>query len=244
MLLHELVQDGDGIQVPADHLVALGVYAPGPDLAVLADDQLVGKAVLQHIGIVVGVVIGENHRLFALRQIEGVADHDGIARLISSLAPHVGDVHQHIAPLIDAAENFVEFIHGHHKVVQPLLLGVAVKGQLRVGDNRMEEEVLHQAVIGGVGDAVLDAALRHHLGVGYFIGLRFRRGGLRRLRRLRVGGTVGGRLRPVGSRVRCGGRRSRAGRQGQQQCQRQKQRQGLFCHGVYLLRAAVRPFYL
>ncbi|CAN4018006.1 peptidoglycan editing factor PgeF, partial [Dysosmobacter welbionis] len=33
VLFHKLVQDGDGVQVPGGHLIALGVLAPGGDLA-------------------------------------------------------------------------------------------------------------------------------------------------------------------------------------------------------------------
>ena len=174
VLLHELVQDGDGVQVPADHLVALGVLAPGGDLAGLADDQLVGKAVLEHIVVVIGVVVGEDQGLFALRQVEGVLHHLGLTVLAGGLAPHIADVHQNIALVIDALEDLVVLVHRHHVVVQAVGLGVPVEGQLRIGDDGMEEQMLHNAVIGHIGHPVPDAALRHHGGIQNVIGLRLR----------------------------------------------------------------------
>ena len=165
MLFHKLVQDGDGVQVPGGHLIALGVLAPGGDLAVLADDQLVGKAVLEHIVVVIGVVVGEDQGLFALRQVEGVPNHLRLTVLAGGLAPHIADVHQHVALVIDTLEDFVVLIHRHHVIVNAVGLGVSVKGQLRIGHHWVEEQVLHDAVIGRVGDTVPNAALRHDHGV-------------------------------------------------------------------------------
>ena len=66
MLLHKLVQNGDGVQVPAGDFIALRVQSPGPELAVLAQDELVGEAVFQHVFVVVHIVVGEDEGLFAL----------------------------------------------------------------------------------------------------------------------------------------------------------------------------------
>ena len=66
MLLHEFVQNGDGVQVPADDFIALRVQAPGGELAVISDDELVGEAVFQHVFVVVHIVVGEDEGLFAL----------------------------------------------------------------------------------------------------------------------------------------------------------------------------------
>ena len=260
MLLHKLVQDRDGVQVAADYLLSVGVQAPGPDLAVLTDDELIGKAVLQHVGVVVGVVIGEDQRLFPLRQIEGVAHHLGLAVLPGGFAPHIGNIHQDIALLIDVVQNLVELVHRHHEVVQPVGLGVAVKGQLRVGDDRVEEQVLHDAVIGCVWDAVPRAALWHDGGVQDFIGRRLRhrfwfglrvrlgfgllrrpglcpaggRGGwLRRSGWLSLGGRLGRRI--AAPAVGAGGR--------QQQCQRQQQRNGFFHDDITSHRRLSRRYY-
>ena len=238
MLLHELVQHGDGVQVPAGDLVPLGVQAPGPDLAVLAENELVGKAVLQHIGVIICVVIGEDYRLFPLREVERVADHLGRAVLIGGLAPHVADVHQDIALLVDVIQDLRKLAHRHHEVVQAVGLGVAVKGQLRVGDDRMEEEMLHNAVIGHVGHAVPRPALRHHLGVQNLVGLR-RRGGFRlrlgfRVRGgFRLGRGLSGRGLSGGLWVRRGGGRLGAPCRQQHQRQHQHQRNGSFHHLLF-----------
>ena len=165
VLFHKLVQDGDGVQVPGGHLIALGVLAPGGDLAILPDHQLVGEAIGKHIFIVVGVVVGEDQGLFALRQVEGVPNHLRLTVLAGGLAPHIADVHQHVALVIDTLEDFVVLIHRHHVIVNAVGLGVSVKGQLRIGHHWMEEQVLHDAVIGRVGDTVPNAALRHDRGV-------------------------------------------------------------------------------
>ena len=231
MLLHKLVQNGDGVQVPADHLAALGVQTPGPDFSVLPQNQLVGQAVLQHVGVVVGVVVGEDQGLFALGKVEGVAHHHRIAGLIDALAPHVPDVHQDVALLIDVVQNPVELVHRHHVVVQAVRLGVAVEGQLRVGDDGVEEEVLHNAVVGGVGHPVPLAALGHDGGVQNLIGRGGRHLRLRgRLGLLRQGvGLCGqaGLLRLDGVRRVCLGRLAGAGA-GKQQRQGQQQGNGSF----------------
>ncbi len=250
MLLHELVQGGNGVQLPGNHLFALGVQAPGGNPAVLIQNQLVGKAVFQHIGVVVGVVIGQDQGLLPLGEVEGVADHDGGSVLARRLAPHAADVHQHVIISVAAVQNLVELVHRHHIVVQALLLGVAVKGQLRVGDEGVEEQVLHDAVPGRVGHAVPAPALGHDGGVQNFIRLRFRfrfrlrlrlrfrfgfgvlrRGLLRRGRGVLDGGLV--RLGLILVLSAAGG--------GQQQRQRQQQR-GEFLHSYpYLLWAAGPP---
>ncbi len=185
MLLHELVQNGDGVQVPGDDLRALGVLAVGGDLSVLPENQLPGKAVFQHVGVVVGVVIGEDQGLFPLREIEGVFYHFGAAALVLDLAPHIGNVHQHKAPVIHALENGAVLIGGDHKIVDAVGLLVAVKGQLRIRHHRMEEQVLHDAVVRYVGHAVPGAALRRLGGVQNGVRFRLGRG---RLRRLLLGG--------------------------------------------------------
>ena len=59
----------------------------------------------------------------------------------------------------------------------------------------MEEEVLHDVVPGDVGDAVLAAALGHHLGIGDDVGLGFR-GGVGVF--LRGGGGAAGAARVAG----------------------------------------------
>ena len=248
MLLHELVQGGNGVQLPGNHLFALGVQAPGGDPAVLVQNQLVGKAVFQHVGVVVGVVVGQDQGLLPLGEIEGVADHDGGSVLARRLAPHAADVHQYVIVGVAAVQNLVELVHRHHIVVQALLLGVAVKGQLRVGDEGVENQVLHDAVPGRVGHAVPAPALGHDGGVQNFIGLglgfgfrfrlRFRVGfGVLRRGRLRRGrGVLDGGLVRFGLVLVL----SAAGG-GQQQRQRQQQR-GEFLHSYpYLLWAAGPP---
>ena len=210
MLLHELVQNGNGVQIPAHHLVALGVLAPGGDLPVLIQNQLVGKAVFQHIRVVVGVVIGENQRLFSLGNVQGVPDHPRLAVLPGGLAPDAVDVHQHIALVIDALENLVVLVHRHHVVVNAVGLAVAVKRQLRIGHHRVEKQVLHNPVPGGVGDAVAHAALRHLCGIEEIIRLR-------RFRPLLRGRRPGARGRTAAAGR--GGRRGTApGQRCQQQC--------------------------
>ena len=165
VLLHELVQDGDGIQIPGNHLIALRVLAPGGDLAVISQNQLPGEAVGEHVLVVVGIVKGEHQGLFPLREIEGVLHHVGLAVLAGDLAPHTVDVHQNIALVIDALEDFFIFIRGDHIVVDAVGLVVAVKGQLRIGYHRVEKQMLHHAVVSSVGNTVSFTALRLDGGV-------------------------------------------------------------------------------
>ena len=195
VLADELIQDGQGVQVLGDHLVALGVLAPAPEEAVVSKDELVGEAVLEHIVIVVDIVVGEDEGLLALRDVEGVADHLGLAVLAGGLAPDVVDVHQDVAVVVDALEDLVVLVHRDHPVVDAVGLAVAVKGQLGIGHHRVEEEMLHDVVPGDVGDAVLAAALGHHLGIGDDVGLGFR-GGVGVF--LRGGGGAAGAARAAG----------------------------------------------
>ena len=161
-----------GMAIPGDHLVALGILAPGGDLAVLPDDELPGEAVGEHVFVVIGVIEGEDQGLFPLRQVQGVAHHFGGAVLAGDLAPYVGDIHQDVAPVVDALEDLAVLVGRYHIVVDAVCLAVAVKGQLRVGHHRVEKQVLHNAVIGRVGDAVPGTALRHDGGIIDVIGLR------------------------------------------------------------------------
>ena len=172
VLLHELVQDGDGIQIPGNHLVALRVLAPGGDLAVIPQNQLPGEAVGEHVFVVVGIIKGEHQGLFSLREIEGVFHHVGLAVLAGDLAPHTVDVHQNIALVIDALEDFFVFIRGDHIVIDAVGLVVPVKGQLRIGHHRVEKQMLHHAVVGSVGHAVPFTALRLDGGIQNGVGLR------------------------------------------------------------------------
>ena len=193
MLLHKLVQGGDGVQLPAGDLLAVRVQPPGCDLSAFVQNQLVGEAVVQHVGVIVGVVIGEDQRLFALGKIECVADHLGLAVVAGGLAPHVADIHQHVAVGVAAVHDFPELVRRHHEVIQALLLAVAVKSQLGIGDDGVKEEMLDNAVIGLVFHAVPLPALGHDGGVENLIGRLLRRNrfgfGLRfRFRRRLLGG--------------------------------------------------------
>ncbi len=170
MLFHKLIQNGNRVQIPGGHFIPLRVQAPGPDLSVIADHQLIGKAVFQHIGIVIGIIVGKNQGLFAFRDVKCIPDHFRLTVLAGGFAPDVGDVHQHIVILIDALEDFIIFAHRHHIVINPVGLRVAVKGQFRVSDHGMKEEVLHNAVPGRVGHSIPHAALGHNGRVKNLVG--------------------------------------------------------------------------
>ena len=214
MLPDELVQNGDGVQILGDDLVALGVQAVAPDQAVVTDDEFVGEAVLDHIIVVVHIVVGDDEGLFALGDVEGVPHHHRLAAGVGAFAPYVIDVHQHIAPVIYALENFVIFVHCDHPVIDAVGLTVAVKGQLRVGHDGVEEQMLHHAVPRYIGHAVHGAPVNGGGGDDVWLLLGF----LRLLGRLR-GGVGGLRLRSViaglGGRVRLG--RAAAGGEGEGQ---------------------------
>ena len=214
VLLHEFVQNGHRVQIPADHFLALGVLAPGPELAVLPDDQFICEAVGQHVLIVIYIIVGEDQRLFTLGEVESIFHHAGLARLIGLLAPAVRNVHQDVALFVDALQNLQVLSGGDHPVVDAVGFAVPVKGQLRVGHHGVEEQVLHHTVVGNVGHAVPDAAFGLDGGIQDGVGLRLRFSGSVSLRcfslgrGLRLGGAVG---------PRCGG--GAAGGQGQQQQQ-------------------------
>ncbi|MPM37767.1 hypothetical protein SDC9_84386 [bioreactor metagenome] len=161
----ELVQNGDGVQILRDDLAALGVLALAPDQAVVPHNQFICEAVLQHVGIIVYVIIGEDQGLFPFGQVQGVADHGGLAVLAGGFTPHVVDVHQYIAPVVNTLQNFVVLIHGDHIVVQTVRLSVCVEGQLGISDQRMEKQVLHHAVPCGVRNTVNHVAGGLHGGV-------------------------------------------------------------------------------
>ena len=196
VLLHKLIQDGNGVQVPANHLVALRVQTPGGNLQILPYDELMGKAVFQHIGVVIRVVVTENQGLFPLGEVEGVADHLW-ALLSLLLAPNMVDVHQDIALFIDALENFPVFLHGDHEVVQAVGLVVPVKGQLRIGNDGVEKQMLHHSCPGDIALPLL-CGVQNLIGLPDRGGRRFlllhrRRGRFlhRRGRRGRAGGQQG-----------------------------------------------------
>ena len=178
MLFHELVQNGDGVQVPADHLVPLRVQAPGGDFQILSNNELVGKAVFQHVGVVIRVVIAENQGLFPLGKIEIIGFHPRDA-VVAVFTPDAVDVHQDIALFIDALEDFVVLVHRDHEIVQAVGLAVPVKGQLRIGDDRVEEQMLHPAPPENIPLPLL-------CGVLDFIGFLHRGGGRLRLLELRL----------------------------------------------------------
>ena len=214
MLPDKLVQNGHGVQILRDDLVALRVQPIAPDETVLSQEQLVGKAILEHIVIVIHIVIGEDQGLFALRDVEGVPDHYRLAVGVGAFAPYVIDVHQHIAPVIYALENFVIFVHCDHPVIDAVGLTVAVKGQLRVGHDGVEKQMLHHAVPRYIGHAVHSAPVNGGGGDDVWLLLGFHR----LLGRPR-GGVGGLRLRSViaglGGRVRLG--RAAAGGEGEGQ---------------------------
>ena len=180
MLPDELVQNGDSVQILRDNLIALRVQTIAPDKTIVPDDELVGKAILEHIVIIVYIVIGENQRLFALREVQRVADHDRLTVCVRALAPHIAYVHQNIAPVIDALQNFVILVHCYHPVIDSVRLGIAVKGQLGIGHNGVEKEVLHDTVPRRVGHAVHSAPING--GGGNDVGFRLRLRGSFRLR--------------------------------------------------------------
>ena len=194
VLLHKLVQDGDGVQVPADYLVPLRVQAVGGDFQVLPDDELMGKAVFQHVGVVIRIVVAEDQGLLSLGEVEGIPDHMG-AVLPFLLAPDAVDIHQDVALVIDALEDFIILVHGDHEVVQAVGLVIPVEGQFRVGNDGMEKQVLYNAgpgevtllLLGGVLDFI--GLLDGGGGRLRLLNFRFRRG---RLLCRRRGGSTGG----------------------------------------------------
>ena len=215
MLQHELVQDGGGVQVLGEEgLLGVGVGTLRPDLAVLPHHQLGGEALLQHIGVVVHVVEGDHQGLFPLWQHQGVADHVG-ARLVGDLAPHVLHGHQDVALVIEVLEDLLVLVHRHHPVVQALLLalggGAVVEGPLGIGDDRVEEEVLHHlAGTPGLGELLLRPVAPHGV-IG--VGRRGGAGGRDRLRLLDGGGTG----LPMGFLPAAAGGEAQGEPQGQQQ---------------------------
>ena len=144
-----------------------------------------------------------------------VPHHHRLTIGVGAFAPYVIDVHQHIAPVIYALENFVIFVHCDHPVIDAVGLTVAVKGQLRVGHDGVEEQMLHHAVPRYIGHAVHGAPVNGGGGDDVWLLLGF----LRLLGRLR-GGVGGLRLRSViaglGGRVRLGRAAAGGERTGQQ----------------------------
>ena len=182
MFPNELVQNGDGVQILRDHLVALRIQAVAPDQAVVPDDELIGKPILDHVIVIVHIVVGDNEGLFALRDVKGVPHHHRLAIGVGAFAPDVVDIHQHIVVVVDALEDLVVLIHRHHPVVNAVGLRVAVKSQLRIGHDGMEEQMLHNAVPRHIGHAVHRSPVNGGRGDGIRLRLGFLRlcGGVRR----------------------------------------------------------------
>ena len=59
--------NANGIEIAADHLIALRVNAPRTNFSILAKNQLVGETVFQHVLVVVDIVVGEDDGLLSLR---------------------------------------------------------------------------------------------------------------------------------------------------------------------------------
>ena len=176
MVLHKLVQNGDGIQIPGNHLIALRVLAPGGDFAVVPQDELPGEAVGEHVFIVIGIVKGEHQRFFPLWEVEGVFHHVGLPVLTGNLAPDAVDVHQDIPLVVDALKDLFILIGGDHVIIDAVGLAVPIEGQLRIGHHRVKKQMLHHTVVGDIGDAVPLPALRLDRGVQDGIGFRCGRG--------------------------------------------------------------------
>ena len=147
MLLYELVQDSYGIKILGYDLVALGVETVAPYISVVTYYELVGESVFEHVLVVIHVVVGEDHGLFALGDHEGVALHSGVAGVVGVLGPDVVDIDKNVIVVVEGLEYLVVLADGHHPVVNAFFLGVAVKGQFRICNDRVEEDVLHNAVI-------------------------------------------------------------------------------------------------
>ena len=67
---------------------------------------------------------------------------------IGFLRPHLIHVDEDVVIVIDALKHFVIFTDRDHIGVDALFLIVAVKGELGIGDQGVEEKMLHNAVIG------------------------------------------------------------------------------------------------
>ena len=144
MLFHEFFQNGrDGVVVRISSIARL-VVGIGHQLAVLVQGEAVGHAVGPHILIKVQVVDGEHQRLFAGRQHQRfrLLGHAVFVHLIQQV-----NIDQHIAVFVKLPHHFFEFWHSDEIVVKALGLGVPVEGQLRVGDERMEKDMLHRPLI-------------------------------------------------------------------------------------------------
>ena len=219
---HEFVQNCGGVQVLGQKgLLGIGVGALGPDLPVLSQHQLGGKALVEHILIVVHIVKGDDQGLFPLWEHQGVAYHAQFPVGIGLLGPHVLHAHENVALVIDALENLIVLVYRHHPVVQSLLFraagGAVVERPLGIGDDRVEKQVLHGLFRPpGLGQLVLAPIGAHRV-----VGVNGRRGGCgnRRHRHKALVRSGGG-----------GGRRfaACAGGQGEAQGQRERQRPGAF----------------
>ena len=136
--------------------VAVGIHVFAGGVAVLTDDDLVSEAVTAYVGIdgrLVFAVTGAHHIAVVVHVV--LAHEEGDLSLrqadVAVLKPgavivhhFVGDVvggDQHETPVIHALQDLVEFIHRDHVHVVAVLIDIAVKGPLRIHNERVEEDV-------------------------------------------------------------------------------------------------------
>ncbi|MPM47855.1 hypothetical protein SDC9_94576 [bioreactor metagenome] len=194
MLPHELVHQSDGIQILRNDFFAVAVQTPAPDLSVVSQDELVCKAVLEHVVVVIYVVVGNDDRLFAFRKHQGVPFHSGLAGIVCVLRPDRVDVDQDVIVCVEGLENRPVLLFGHHPVVDAVGHVVSVKGQLSVGHHRVEKDMFHNSVVW------------YQCRCGR---RRWSRSGFRRRRGGRAGGNLIGR-RGLGRGVSAGGEQEKS----------------------------------
>ena len=233
MLVDKGVEQRRRVQLlGVEHLAGVGIGALCPDLAVVADDELARKALLQHVRVVVHVVERDDQRLLTLGQHQRVAPHALLAALGGVLAPHVLHCHEDVALVIDALQDLVVLVHRAHPVVEAVALRLRgralVECVLRIGDDRVEEQMLHHLIRPPRLRQLLRLPVVLHRLVGVDIGLR-----LRFLRhRRRVGVRRVGRVLHLLRLVRRARRRilprAAGGQQAQDKRQRKKKRRKAF----------------
>ena len=180
------VQDGHHVAVigglaalyrlDAAAVVHDGAAHDGDHVALVIHVQPAGKAVVQHIVVIVHVVDGQHQGLFAGGQVDILENSLAVHQL-----HHVGDVIEDEALLLQQGQHGLELRYGGHEHIIARGVVVAVKGLCGVGGQTVEEDVVilaavvfHQALLqvlhvlkhgGGVGVGQLSGVFQQPDGI-------------------------------------------------------------------------------